>query len=440
MARLAPRVYLNGRRLDDYLAAPAPVLAPLTITWGSDTAEDQPAAANAKVMFLFKESMDDIPDLMKGAELEIIDPVSHHTVLAGTVTTMSASASTRFDGGLEVTANVADYMAQLESEYVQVDWPQETTRGGRLWTEFAAAGWSLQVKADDRLTAATKLNSIKLLTLLERYISRFRGRRYDTSYRHTETGQVVREVSVFKGSTRALAPDTLIATPEGWDRTIHAPEIDGVASPIIVVPSSNILRDPDWTSTPDDAVTAVKLSTVVAGDDGFSTTEDHNFRAPAATVRKLGLRSIDVESDLAEPADWQPAAAAFFNDDAPWKPSALTIRDSDELPESVMEALLSVRTRYQALAVIEDIMPNRPNPGTSDLRSYIVGGEYIWSEKQRWEITLTMERPILQLDGEGDWWTFERVAASSDTLISDATGETVGDKLTAADFRFIGAP
>lgn len=440
MARPAPRVYLNGRRLDDFLAAAAPVLAPLKITWGSDTAEDQPAAGNAQIMFLFKESMSDIPDLMKGAEIEVIDPLSHHTILAGTVTTMSAAASTRYAGGLEVTANVADYIAQAESEYVQVDWPQETTRGGRLWTEFAAAGWSLQVKADARLTAATKVNSIKLLTLLDRYISRFRGRRYDTSYRHTETGQVVREVSVFKGAARALTPDTLTATAAGWDRTIHAPIIDGVASPIIVLPASNLAQDPEWTSGQEDAVTAVKLSTIVVGENGFTETEDHNFRAPSATVKKLGLRSIDVETDLADPADWQPAAAEFFNNDAPWRPSALTINDSDLLPESVFEALLSVRSRYQVLAVIEDIMANRPNPGTSDLRSYIVGGEYTWSEKGRWEITLTLERPILQLEGEGDYWTFERVAASSDTLISDATGETVGDKLTAADFKFIGAP
>lgn len=245
---------------------------------------------------------------------------------------------------------------------------------------------------------------------------------------------------MFRGATRTLNPDTLTASADGWTRIIHAPEIDGVASPIVVLPAHNMTQDPDWTSGQEDAVTAVKLSVVVPGTDGFTETEDHNFRAPSATVKALGLRSIDIESDLADPADWQPAAAEFFNNDAPWKPSALTVRDSNELSEDVIENLLSVRDRYRALAVIEDIMPNRPDPGTSDLRSYIVGGEYTWTEQGRWDITLTLERPIMQLEGDGDWWTFERVAASSDTLISDATGETVGDKLTAADFKFIGAP
>jgi len=439
MTRLAPRVYLNGQRLDDFYTSSAPVLAPLVITWGADTGEDQPDAANAKIQFLFRESMADIPDLRKGGEIEVIDPVSGHTILAGTVTTMAASKSEDVEGALEVTANVADYLSQLESEFVQIDWPEETTRGGRLWSEFGDAGWSLQVKADARLTAATKERSIKLLTLLDRYISRFRGRRYDTSYRHTDTGEVVREVSVFRGSARSMTPDTLTATASGWGRKINAPVLENEPAPIIVLPASNLLDDPDWSSAPEDVVTAVKLITITPGQDGYSEADEHNFKAPAATVKELGLRSIDIESDLANPADWQPAAADYFNSDAPWRPSALTIRDTDELPESVMEALLSVRSRYQVLAVIEDIMPNRPDPGPSDLRSFIVGGEYTWTG-DKWEFTLTLERPILQLEGEGDYWSFDKIAASSNSFISGATGLTVGDNLTAADFKFIGAP
>lgn len=435
----APRIWLNGRRLDTTAAGRVLILTPLTISWGSSTGEEQPDPANAKLTFLFLDSMSDLPDLAKGAEIEVTDPGSESIVLAGTVTTMSAKPSTRFRGALEVVVNIVDYLAPFDSEYTQVNWGEGTNRVNQLHNEFNAAGWELRIPEDGRTSAATRVNSIKLGTLLERHISRYRGRRYDTSYRSEEDLLLRKRVSVYKGSAKTLEPDHLLATSSGWGREFTTPTIEGTPAPAVILEASNILNDPSWTSGPEDAVTAVSMSTMALGDNGFSELVEHNFRAPAATVAKLGLRSISIESDLADSTDWQPAAAQYFNDDAPWRMDALTIRDTDQLSPEAMAALLSPHSRYQALVIVAGIAANRPDPGPSDLRSFLVGGEFSWTGK-RWEISLTLERTIQDLSGEGDWWTCERVAQSENPLISQATCQSVGDQLTVADFRFIGEP
>lgn len=435
----APRIWLNGRRLDTTAAGRVLILTPLTISWGSSTGEEQPDPANAKLTFLFLDSMSDLPDLAKGAEIEVTDPGSESIVLAGTVTTMSAKPSTRFRGALEVVVNIVDYLAPFDSEYTQVNWGEGTNRVNQLHNEFNAAGWELRIPEDGRTSAATRVNSIKLGTLLERHISRYRGRRYDTSYRSEEDLVLHKRISVYKGSARALTPDLLLASSSGWGREFITPMIEGVPAPAVILEANNILNDPSWTSGPEDAVTAVSMSTVTMGDNGFSELEEHNYRAPAPTVKKLGLRSISIESDLADVAEWPPAAAQYFNDDAPWRMDALTIRDTDLLRAETMNVLLSPHSRYQALAIITGIAENRPDPGPSDLRSFLVGGEFTWTGK-RWDISLTLERTIQHLDGEGDWWTCARVAQSTNPLICQATCQSVGNELTVADFRFIGAP
>lgn len=434
-----PRVWLNGRRLDTSSAGSPLIVAPLEIVWGAGTGEEQPDPAIAKVTFLFRDSMADLPDLRRGAEMEITDPETLSIIIAGRVSSMNAKPSTRLLGALEVEVNIIDHMAEFNNEYVQVDWAGGANRVTQLHNEFNAAGYELRIPDDARESAAIKLNSIKLNSLLLRHISRYRGRRYDTSYRNEEDLILRRRISVYKGSTRSLRPDKLSANSTGWHRIFYIPTIDGEPSPVVVIPARNVLNDPTWSSTPEDTVTAVKMSITQPGSDGFSELADKNFRAPAAIVNEFGLRSIDIESDLNDTADWQPAAAEYFNDDAPWKMDALKIRDTELFSVDDMRVLLSPHTRYQTLAIVKDIEPNRPDPGTSDLRSYISGGEFTWTG-ERWEIELTLERTIQRLDGLGDWWTCERVAQSTDPLISNATCDSVGDELTVADFRFIGEP
>lgn len=438
MSRPAPYVRLNGRRLSTTAKDRATVIAPLTITWGGDTGEGQPDPSNAKVSFLFRDTMGDLPDLAKGAEIEVNDPVRPNYIITGKVQTMTAQPETRVDGSLVVDANVIDHTAFFENEYAQIEWPASTNRYGQLFQLMQSKGYSLNCPRDSRESSREVLNSIKVSTLLQRYTSRFRGRQFDTTWRDADH-ILHKQVSVIKGSKREVSPDRLDARVTGWFRRYVAPTVDGVQSPVVVLSASNLLNDPKWRSSPEDAVTAVKLATVTQGDNGFSETEDHNYRADTATVDRLGLRSIDVETDLENALDWQPTAAQYFNDDAPWRTEALTIRDTDLLSDDDFQTLIDRYSRYRTLVIIEGIAQNRPDPGTTILRSYLAGGSFTWTG-EKWEITLNLERTILKLDGEGDWWTFERVAASSNLLISEASFESVGDNLSFADFRFIGEP
>lgn len=438
MSRTAPNVWLNGELLNNGASARAIILAPLTITWGKNPGDLQPGAGNAKITFLFRESMQDLPDLRKGAQVEITDPDSGAGVFAGTVQTMSAKPSTKLAGGLEVEVNCADWLAELENMYFQPNYPEQTTRPAQITNSFIVNGWELDIPDDSRLSAATRVNSIKLLTVLERCITRYRGQRYDTSYRNL--AGLHKKVSVFKGSARQVKPDKLAVDTAGrWTRQFGDALVDGVARPIVLIGAENILDDPSWSSGPEDAVTAAKISTVVLGEDGFSELTEHNVKAPTADVEAFGLRSIDLESDLVNSADWTAAAQAYFDTDAPWRMDALSIRDTDLLDETVMAALLSPHSRYQLLAVITDIAPNRPDPGPSDLRSFLAGGEFTWTGK-KWDISLTLERTIKKFDGTADWWTLERVAAATTPAIRDATCQSAGNNLTVSDFQFIGAP
>lgn len=436
------RLWLNGRVLNSGKNAKPLWLTPLKVVWGSDVGENQPSPATMTVTAMFTDgtTMADLPELIRGTPIEVTDPEHDVIVFAGIVADMDAQPSTRKKGALEVTISAVDHLGTFENEYFSPDWTGGYNRVAQLRSAFNAAGWELRLPEDERESAPAVLDSVKLGTMLERYMSRFDGRRYDTSYRAEDgTLELHRRVSVFAASERMAPADQLEATFIGWFARLDPPMLEDGPAPIAVLESSNILADPSWTSGSEDVVTAVKFSTMAMGDNGRSELVEHNYRAPLEVRNRLGLRSIDRDSDLADPDDWQPAAAAYFTNDAPWKTSAITIKDPDLLDFETQKALLSPHTRYQTVVVVKNIMANRPDPGPSHLRAYVVGGEYEW-DGERWQMTITLDRPILNLDGTGDWWTCQRVADSTDPLISDATCSTVGNDLTVADFRFIGEP
>lgn len=430
----APHLWLNGRQITGRAGDRAPVLCPVELTWGSDSALDQPPPANLKFTVLFRDGMHDIPDFTNGAKIELIHPVNGTRVFAGQIRTMEAGPSEMVRGALEVHANATDYTADLEAEYLSTDWPEQANRSNVLRAAFNDIGWHLDMPTNVLQSAQAKYNSIKLLTLLDRHSNRYRGRRYDTSYRHAN-GEVVRRLAVMEGTARFIPADTLIALPNRWwSRTYNTPSIDGSPSPLIRLPASNVLLNPQWTQDPNSVVTAVQLSVMVQGDDGYTSQTERNFKAPAATVQKFGLRSVDVESDLATPADWPAAAQAWMNDDSPWQMSALNIRDSSELPEQSLRELLDQRTRYRALLTVTEILANRPDPGPSVMRSYIVGGKYSWTGKL-WELELNLERTIY---ARPDYqMSYRDIRMSADPDIYLGTFDSIGDLLTFADFREI---
>lgn len=438
---LPPRLYLNGRQLAGTRAANAPVLAPAELTWGSDGAYEQPEPDNLKFTLLFKESMYDVPDLVKGAEVELLVVTSEgwRTLFAGRIRTLSAAPSTRYEGGLEVTANATSHKADIENTYISTNWPAGANRVSHLNAEFLAENWFVYFPENSQDSAQAVYNSVKLMTMLERYMNRYRGKAFDTSYRGSD-GDLRKRLTVMEGSSRYVEPDQLLASPPGvWKKTYNSPTISGTPSQILYLPASNALQDPSWTQDPDNAITAVTLSTMALGDDGFTTQTERNYRAPQAIRDQFGVQSVDFETDLLNSADWQATANDWMTNDSPWKMSDLTIHDSDLMIEADLADLLANDTRFNTLIVVTGIMANRPDPGPSDLRSYLLGGTYTWDGKA-WAMTLTLERTITALAGAGDYWTCQLVGASANPNIANATCASVGDTLTVGDFKFIGAP
>lgn len=439
---IPPSIWLNGRALAGTAAAPTPVLAPVQLTWGSDTATEQPDPAQLSVPILFKESLLDIPDLKQGAEIEMLINVpgyGRYHLFAGRVRNLRASPSTSVSGAQEVTINATGHVTDLENTYISTNWTLPDNRPTTINQAFIDEGWLLGYPTNSQPSADAVYNSIKLMTMLERYVSRYRGKVHEVSVRG-ESGTLYRELEVLEGTSRVVQPDTLRTLANGaWAKTYHGPTLSGAPSPVIEIPATNVLSDPEWIQGPDNVVTAVKLQVMVPGDDGFTTLQEKNYRAAAAIRNEFGTQQIEVESDLRDAADQLTAANAWMTDDAPWKMDDLTIRDTDEMDPADLIGLLSATNRIKSLLVVTGVMANRPDPGPSDLRSYIIGGEYTWTG-EKWEITLRMERTITGLDGEGDWWTCERVAASTNPDIAEATCATVGDRLTVGDFTFIGAP
>lgn len=433
----APELWLNGRKITGRAKDRAPVLAPVELQWGAGSAMDQPDAANLNFTVLFRDGMHDMPDLVNGAKVEMMHPNSRRTIFAGTIRTMSSSPSDKLKGGLEVTINATDYTADLEGEYLATDWTQGLSRRRDLIDAFKEAGWELELPVTEMRSAKAVYNSIKLATMLDRHTSRYRGRRYDASYRNSR-GIVVRRATVFEGSSRFIPADTLIAgSDKSWSRTYNSPTIGGQPSPLLLLPASNALLNPKWSQDPANTITGVQMSLMTQGDDGFTTQMERNFKAAPNIVAKYGLRTTEIESDLAEPADWPTAANAWMNDDSPWQMSELEVRDSTLLDAEDLLSLLDHSTRYMMLVTVTGILANRPDPGPTVMRSYLLGGTYTWTGT-KWEISLALERTIYARPIQAA--RYIDIADATDPNISTATLADIGQNLSFADFRELEAP
>lgn len=439
---IAPELWLNGRRITGGKADRAPVLVPVTLDWGSDEAGEQPNPATLTFTVLFRDGMGDVPDLQNGAQVELIHPSEWwkpaRTIFAGTISTMAAEPSAAVEGALEVRATAVDTTAEFDDLFVSANMPAGHSRPAQLAAMFEAEGWELELPADPRRSAAARYNSIKLATLLDRHITRYRGRRFDATGRD-EFGQLRKRVIVTEGSAREAPADALLATDVGvWDRSYNSPHRDGTESPLVVLQAANIFRDVGWVQEAGNTTTAVKLTPLVQDEDGFTEDGDElNFRAASHVVATFGLHSVDVETDLEAPAEQEAVARAWMNGDSPWMMDGLTIRDTAALlPEQIAD-LLDPVTRNRALVAVNGVMHNRPDPGPSVLRSYIIGGKYEWNGKA-WDMSLTLERTIYARPALR--WTYQKLQRAFDPNIYGATYASVSEALSFADFREITAP
>lgn len=438
---IAPELWLNGRRLTGLAADRAPALGGLKLTWGDPDTEEQAPPETLRFSVLFRDGMHDLPDLHNGATVELLHPEpagdgSCRNIFTGTVTTMDAEPSEDLAGALVVNATAVGQTADLDRLFTAANLPAGTGRPAQLRALFAAEGWALELPDDPRPSAAARYNSIKLSTLLDRHLTRYRGRRYDLSCRDRD-GQLQRRLGVTEGSARWAPADDLLASPVGvWDRSYSSPVRDGQPSPLAVIPAGNVLREVGWAQQPGNTITAVNLTPLLQGDDGFTEDgEERNYRAAPAVVARFGLYDVDIDTDLLQPADQDATAAAWMNDDSPWKPDELKIRDAAALPPALLADLLDPASRNRVLVALDGVMHNRPDPGPSVIRAYLIAGEYTWTggKKNRWELQLSLDRTIYARPAGSI--SFEQVRQSLDSDIHGARFDTVGPALSFADFR-----
>lgn len=153
---ISPSIWLNGRALTGTADAPAPVLAPVHLTWGADTATEQPDPAQLSVPILFKESLLDIPDLKQGAEIEMLINVPGHGryhLFAGRVRNLRAAPSTSVDGAQKVTINATGHITDLENTYISTDWTLPDNRPTTINQAFIDEGWRLDYPTNSQPSA-----------------------------------------------------------------------------------------------------------------------------------------------------------------------------------------------------------------------------------------------------------------------------------------------
>lgn len=438
-----PELWMNGRQLETTATARATVASEPELTWGTRDTDAQPPAATLRFSIIFRDGMHDMPDLQNGARVELVHtafgyPPERITVFAGEIITTAAEASEDIPGALLVTATARDTTGEFSELFVSTALPAGTNRPAQLREKFAAEGWTLNLPEDTRPSAAARYNSIKLATVLDRHLTRYRGRRYDLTERDA-AGTLQKRVQVTEGSPRTAPADELLATDAGWHRTYKAPLRDGEPSPLAVIPAANIRRNVGWTQEPGSAVTAVRLTPLTQGEDGLTEDgEEKNYRAPADVVARFGLTSLDIETDLAQPAHQEEAARAWMAEDNPWTLDQLEVVDSAQLPEDLLADLLNPATRNRLLVAIDGVMHNRPDPGPSVIRSYLAGGRYTWNAAAgKWEMVLTLERTIYA-HPEG-FVRFAEISTAFDRNIYAASFESIGPALSFADFREIDA-
>lgn len=428
-----PYLVIHGRRLlpEGATGATAEVaaLASLVIDWGQDTLTDPPAPATLKVTLRYTGST----DVLAVAQGDLIEVQQAHadgmrSPFSGRVRNMAADLDTKGRLLLHITAT--DHLADLDNTYTSTAWhtdgyPQAegVTFRQHLEAAILGAGWSLTglelLPAELGPSAATFYSSIKLTTLLRRYLAQWgpQATYYDASYTDSGNGRLVKRVAV-SYMTDTAPGDWLVTTPSGqWYVAYGEPGYTQEVS----VPASNVLRDVAWESSPENLITAAQVSRQVTRKE---TLEDDtqqyvtslspvNVTQGAAVTDELGHRAIELETVTGTPAQDALHRAIgqkwmAFNGDQ-WRPGALTIHNSAALAPQKLSDMVGKTTRPRQWIVVPGVQVMTPRGAKADIRGAVTGGQLAWDHKhRRWAITMTLadtQRTTAQQ------WTFADLAA-----------------------------
>lgn len=450
MAFPAPRVYIDGRRLDSGKDQESPVKAGLTIKAGADSYVDMSQPETLSLELLIRNPAD-LRFISLGHEIAVYHPgdafLRETSFFVGRISNLEAYPDPDHKGSLCLAINATDTHTELSNgSRHDVDMFETHAVNRFAWINtLVPEGWEVgYFGADfpDRIHARVKQAGATFLELFDRWCrSQLMLRR--VSSRFTLAGGTKLTVQAITDGTRGLRAALLGLFADGrWGVVYQAPGTNNV---LIELHASNILDDPGWRKETEDLITAVDITSFQPAKDEASetpakTTSSERRVRSSELIRRYGKRTIGFDTDLR----WEDQPAVYAVQDhwllnaTGWRSTSFTIRDSDALSEQSLFYLLDSGQRMTAFAVVRGMYENRPDNHEADLRALIIGHTAVWNGK-KWDITLTHGRALHEPDG-GDWWTFARLEASTVPQFSAATAAGVGDIVSFRDFIRIGQP
>lgn len=443
-----PRLLIHGVPLDSRASDPVAALADLTIKWGQETLTDRPTPATLNVRLRYRGSVD-VLRVKQGDLIEVQQdhPDDMRSAFSGRIRNMSSHLDDR--GRLHLTITATDHLADLDNTFISTAWhsddtveAQGTTYIQHLMGAMTSKGWEVigldTIPPEVGDSAAAFYSSIKLTTLWTRYLAQHGPQAiyWDASYTSDSgTGLLYKRLAV--GHMADYAPGDVLTAPTGTWTLDYTPP-----SPLqeVTIPAGNVLRDIDWESTPENLMTAARVSfhrtRREERDDGttgwVTSLDDTNVSRGQTWEENYGVRTVEVETctfrrtpegyDL---SIYRPIGLKWmqYNGDE-WRPGEVTIKDSGALPPQLLSDMVGKSTRPRMWLTIPGVQVMTPRGALADLRGLVTGGQLAWNgPRNRWDISFTLTDT--RISGATDW-RFTDIAAHNNTAVSQATAADAG--------------
>lgn len=445
---------INGHTVDSSGDAPAPALGELSVNWGVSRQGEQPAPSTLSFTIVCKRSISDAPWLVDGAPvcLSSTDGGITRRVFTGRVRRQQATLDTW--GRLHVAVTCADYLADFSNLYtsISVGIAFANQRSTQLAEHFLANGVSYgqytPVSSPNTVRSAQSLPSIKLSSLLERFLSPGHYTYLDITDR--DVPLYTAEIGVIPRAPRTMAGAAKLYTrPNGEWYAAYKAAPANLGYYYLGLDASELLADVAWTMDTQNLTTAVGVSAPrLSAETGFHSMEDGpEITAGAAAIKKYGIRRQSIETDLVPdyndpgagvtPAITQQMIRDAWMDTAPaWEPNAVTLRDTAAAPDN-WSYLLALRLRYLTWVEIWAIHENRPTSGPSIVNAPVIGGRMDY-DGRKWKVSFSLGKPAAPAPvATAQQYRAMDLQASTNPAIWGGTLGSIGDSLTFEDFNYI---
>jgi len=460
---LTPTVWIDGAAWPATIAADTPALAGITLTAGHT--DDQTMSRTERLTVQLLQRTDARPDLERGMILAVtVAGPPYRCVFVGRISDATAVLTDAhpIPGGPAIPAVL--YTLTAVDVFDELAAPTYSTAAAYLPTEpgwdreqrlasalVAGTSWSFQGNvSSDALPIAAELPQVaqpwKVLELLDDTLRGHRRRR-DPVVRRTAAGEISRLLVMRDDPVRTAPPDALLTQPDGtW--TVAGTSTAGITT--VQLPSSAIpVRALTWVKRREGYLTDLDVITWTSPDH----TKREEVTRPASTVLPLngaqarsGRSTAKVVTGTnnatftaaqlaALASSWIPESA-LTGASTEWHVERLTVL-ADQVDENTIGNLLDVISRASTIVAVSGPVTNHP-AGAGHPRGAVIGITAT-HKHGTWSLELTLSRTPNTPAG-GNWWTPLRVGGSPNPAIASATCATVGDGLTFADFKWIGAP